>query len=53
LVWAYEDANVRVTEGAHSCLGEEGKGVAQTIHYTVEHNRALRVPVSAKACASR
>jgi hypothetical protein len=36
LEWAYEDANVRVRDGADSYLIEEGKLVAQTIHYTVE-----------------
>jgi len=36
LEWAYEDANVRVRDGADSYLIEEGKIVAQTIHYTVE-----------------
>jgi hypothetical protein len=36
LEWAYEDANVRVRDGADSYLIEDGKVVAQTIHYTVE-----------------
>ncbi len=36
LEWAYEDATVRVRDGADSYLIEEGKIVAQTIHYTVE-----------------
>ena len=36
LEWAYEDAHVRVTDGADSYLIEGGKIVAQTIHYTVE-----------------
>ena len=36
LEWAYEDANVRVKDGADSYLIEDGKIVAQTIHYTVE-----------------
>ena len=36
LEWAYEDDNVRVRDGADSYLIEEGKIVAQTIHYTVE-----------------
>ena len=36
LEWAYEDANVRVRDGADSYLIEDGKLVAQTIHYTVE-----------------
>jgi hypothetical protein len=36
LEWAYEDADVRVRDGADSYLIEEGKIVAQTIHYTVE-----------------
>ena len=36
LEWAYEDADVRVRDGADSYLIEGGKIVAQTIHYTVE-----------------
>jgi SnoaL-like domain len=36
LEWAYEDANVRVRDGVDSYLIENGKIVAQTIHYTVE-----------------
>jgi hypothetical protein len=36
LEWAYEDAHVRVTDGADSYLIEDGKIVEQTIHYTVE-----------------
>lgn len=36
LEWTYEDANVRVKDGADSYLIEGGKIVAQTIHYTVE-----------------
>jgi hypothetical protein len=36
LEWAYEDASVRVRDGADSYLIEGGKIVAQTIHYTVE-----------------
>jgi hypothetical protein len=36
LEWAYEDAHVTVSDGADSYLIEEGKIVAQTIHYTVE-----------------
>jgi SnoaL-like domain len=36
LEWTYEDANVRVKDGADSYLIEDGKIVAQTIHYTVE-----------------
>ena len=36
LEWAYEDDNVRVRDGADSYLIEDGKIVAQTIHYTVE-----------------
>jgi len=36
LEWAYEDDNVRVKDGADSYLIEDGKVVAQTIHYTVE-----------------
>jgi hypothetical protein len=37
LEWAYEDAHVMVRDGADSFLIEDGKIVAQTIHYTVEH----------------
>jgi hypothetical protein len=36
LEWAYEDDNVRVRDGADSYLIENGKIIAQTIHYTVE-----------------
>ena len=36
LEWAYEDDNVRVRDGTDSYLIEEGKIVAQTIHFTVE-----------------
>ena len=36
LEWTYEDANVRVRDGVDSYLIEDGKIVAQTIHYTVE-----------------
>src|SRR5919112_886513 len=36
LEWTYEDVNVRVKDGADSYLIEDGKIVAQTIHYTVE-----------------
>jgi ribosomal protein S13 len=36
LEWAYEDASFRVRDGADSYLIEDGKIVAQTIHYTVE-----------------
>ena len=36
LEWAYEDANVKVRDGVDSYLIEDGKIVAQTIHYTVE-----------------
>ena len=36
LEWAYEDANVKIRDGADSYLIEGGKVVAQTIHYTVE-----------------
>jgi SnoaL-like protein len=39
LEWAYEDAATRVHDGADSYLIEDGKIVAQTIHYTVERNR--------------
>jgi hypothetical protein len=38
LEWAYEDENVRVRDGADSYLIENGKIVAQTIHYTVKQN---------------
>ncbi len=36
LEWTYEDAHVRVRDGVDSYLVEDGKIVAQTIHYTVE-----------------
>ena len=36
LEWSYEDAEVRVQDGADSYLIENGKIVAQTIHYTVQ-----------------
>jgi hypothetical protein len=36
LEWAYEDDHVKVSDGADSYLIEDGKIVAQTIHYTVE-----------------
>jgi hypothetical protein len=36
LEWAYEDTSARVRDGADSYLIEDGKIVAQTIHYTVE-----------------
>jgi hypothetical protein len=39
LEWAYEDARVRVTDGADSYLIEDGKIVAQTIHYTVQQKQ--------------
>jgi SnoaL-like domain len=36
LEWAYEDATVSVRDGVDSYLIEDGKIVAQTIHYTLE-----------------
>ena len=36
LEWTYEDAEVRVRDGVDTYLLEDGKIVAQTIHYTVE-----------------
>ncbi len=36
LEWAYDDATVRVRDGVDSYLIEDGKIVAQTIHYTLE-----------------
>ena len=39
LEWAYEDAQVRVTDGADSYLIEDGKIVAPAIHYTVQQKR--------------
>ena len=39
LEWAYEDDNVRVRDGADSYLIENGKIVAQTIHYTVDQKQ--------------
>jgi hypothetical protein len=35
LEWSYEDDHVTVSDGADSYLIEDGKIVAQTIHYTV------------------
>jgi hypothetical protein len=35
LEWAYDDAHVSVSDGADSYLIEDGKIVAQAIHYTV------------------
>jgi SnoaL-like domain len=42
LEWAYEDAQVRVRDGADSYLIEDGRIVAQTIHYTVEQKDQAR-----------
>ena len=36
LEWTYEDSTVRVRVGVDSYLIEDGKIVAQTIHYTLE-----------------
>ena len=36
LEWAYEDSTTRISDGADSYLIENGKIIAQTIHYTVE-----------------
>jgi hypothetical protein len=36
LEWAYDDSTVRVRDGVDAYLIEEGKIVAQTIHYTLE-----------------
>ncbi|MBI4900263.1 MAG: nuclear transport factor 2 family protein [Actinobacteria bacterium] len=36
LEWTYEDSTVRVRDGVDSYLIEDGKIIAQTIHYTVE-----------------
>ena len=36
LEWIYEDSTVRVRDGVDSYLIEDGKIVAQTIHYTLE-----------------
>lgn len=36
LEWSYEDSAVRVRDGVDSYVIEEGKIVAQTIHYTLE-----------------
>lgn len=36
LEWEYEDSTVRVRDGVDSYLFEDGKIVAQTIHYTLE-----------------
>ncbi len=39
LEWPYEDASFRVRDSADSYLIEDGKIVAQTIHYTVEQKK--------------
>src|SRR5918993_1871015 len=39
LEWSYEDEKVMVRDGADSYLIENGKIVAQTIHYTVEQKQ--------------
>ena len=36
LEWTYEDDQAQVPDGADSYLIEDGKIVAQTIHYTVQ-----------------
>ena len=36
LEWTYQDSTVRVRDGVDSYVIENGKIVAQTIHYTVE-----------------
>lgn len=36
LEWSYEDTAVRVRDGVDSYVIEDGKIIAQTIHYTVE-----------------
>ena len=36
LEWSYQDSTVRVRDGVDSYLIEDGKIVAQTIHYTLE-----------------
>jgi hypothetical protein len=36
LEWTYKDSTVRVRDGVDSYLIEDGKIVAQTIHYTLE-----------------
>ena len=36
LEWSYEDSTVRVRDGVDSYVIENGKIVAQTIHYTLE-----------------
>ena len=38
LEWTYTDATVTVRDGVDSYLIEDGKIVAQTIHYTLEHH---------------
>lgn len=39
LEWTYEDARATVSDGVDSYLIENGRIVAQTIHYTVERLR--------------
>lgn len=36
LEWEYEDSTIRVRDGVDSYLIEDGKIVAQTIHYTLQ-----------------
>jgi hypothetical protein len=36
LEWSYDDTTVRVRDGVDSYLIEDGKIIAQTIHYTLE-----------------
>ena len=40
LEWTYDDSTVRVRDGVDSYLIEDGKIVAQTIHYTLEKRRS-------------
>jgi hypothetical protein len=40
LEWAYEYANLKIRDSAGSYLIEDGKIVAQTIHYTKEEKQS-------------
>jgi len=53
LEWAYEDENVRVRDGADSYLIENGKIVAQTIHYTVEKKEDMSLSVELRHLATQ
>ena len=47
LEWTYQDSTVRVRDGVDSYVIENGKIVAQTIHYTLEARADLASPTEA------